>query len=306
MANEFRQSRWCDAVARQAQRIAAWAAEEDLGGLADWTTNALIDESARSTANLVSRQPGRIAGLAAIPVMLATWEVPIRFEGQMNDGDAVAAGGCLGTLCGPTRTVLIYERPLLNLISRLSGIATFTAEMVAKVRDTGVAVYDTRKTTPGYRHLEKYAVHCGGGHNHRTGLFDAILIKDNHLAASGLQDTPEQAVRRARGYLASQPTASSVQIVEIEVDSLEQLRRVLPEGPDIVLLDNFSIAELTAAAAYRQANAPHCILEASGGVDRKTIAAIATTGVDRISCGALTHSAKWLDIGLDWNWDRSE
>lgn len=301
MTAEFKQCQWDELVASQARLIARWAVEEDLGGLADWTTNSLVADSSRSGARMVSRQDGTIAGLPAIDVLLAEWGLNVVLAAELADGEPISAGGCLGRLSGPTREILTYERPLLNLVSRLAGIATATAAMVAQVESTGAAVYDTRKTTPGYRHLEKYAVHCGGGHNHRCGLYDAVLIKDNHLAASELSGVPEQAIRRARAYLRDQPAASAVGVLEIEVDSLEQLRRVLPEGPDIVLLDNFALADLRAAVEARDAATPRCVLEASGSVRRDTIRSIAETGVDRISCGSLTHSSNWLDIGLDWD-----
>jgi nicotinate-nucleotide pyrophosphorylase (carboxylating) len=189
------------------------------------------------------------------------------------------------------------------LIGHLSGIATRTREFVRQVAGTKAKIYDTRKTTPGWRRLEKHAVRCGGGANHRTGLFDAVLIKDNHLAlAAGERITPADAVRRARGFLvetAAQRDGASL-LVEIEIDRLDQLDAVLAAGPDIVLLDNMRPETLREAVGCRDSLAPSIQLEASGGVNLSTVRAIAETGVDRISVGEITHSAPALDVGLDW------
>ena len=204
--------------------------------------------------------------------------------------------------------MLQVERPMLNLLGRLSGIATLTREFVEAAAGTKARIYDTRKTTPGWRRLEKYAVGCGGGWNHRTGLFDAVLIKDNHLAlGAGSADseagyTPAEAVVRARRFIEEQAPAPARQemIIEVEVDTLDQLDEVLLAEPDIVLLDNMGAAELREAVRRRDARNPRVELEASGGVSLETVRAIASTGVERISVGALTHSALCLDIGLDW------
>jgi nicotinate-nucleotide pyrophosphorylase (carboxylating) len=210
----------------------------------------------------------------------------------------------LATLAGPARSLLTTERVLLNLLSRLSGIATLTRRYVDAVAGLPVRIYDTRKTTPGWRRLEKYAVRQGGGWNHRSGLFDAVLIKDNHLAvaaAAGSNLSPAEAVRQVRRSLdTAGPTTAASKILEVEVDTLEQLSQVLPNGPDIVLLDNMTLAQLRQAVALRNSAAPGVALEASGGVNLSTVGEIARTGVDRISVGALTHSAVALDIGLDW------
>jgi nicotinate-nucleotide pyrophosphorylase (carboxylating) len=203
--------------------------------------------------------------------------------------------------------LLTGERILLNLIGRLSGIATLTRRYVDAVAGTGARIYDTRKTTPGWRRLEKYAVRLGGGHNHRTGLFDAILIKDNHLALGAAGQgaahlSPAQAVRRARDLAQSMAAAKSAEplIVEVEVDTLGQLALVLEESPDIVLLDNMPPDVLREAVALRNRVASGIELEASGGVTLESVTEIAGTGVERISVGALTHSATNLDVGLDW------
>jgi nicotinate-nucleotide pyrophosphorylase (carboxylating) len=228
------------------------------------------------------------------------------WQAELDDGAAVAAGTHLATIRGRARTLLTAERTLLNFLGHLSGVATLTAEYVAAVAGTRARIYDTRKTTPGWRRLEKYAVRCGGGHNHRTGLFDAILIKDNHLAwgqhAGGGHFSPAEAVLRARAFCqdtaAGDPRPSL--LVEVEVDSLAQLDEVLPVGPDIVLLDNMSVEQLSAAVRRRDTLGAAVELEASGGVTLATVRQIAETGVDRISVGALTHSAVGLDVGLDW------
>jgi nicotinate-nucleotide pyrophosphorylase (carboxylating) len=204
--------------------------------------------------------------------------------------------------------MLAVERPLLNMLGRLSGIASLTRRYVDAVSGTGTGIYDTRKTTPGWRSLEKYAVRCGGGCNHRAGLFEAVLIKDNHLAlgaelrpqgAGGF--SPAEAVLKARAFLLERRADAARQaIVEIEVDTLEQLGQVLAAGPDLILLDNMSPATLREAVALRDRGFPAIQLEASGGVDLASVRKIAETGIDRISVGALTHSAVSLDFGLDW------
>jgi nicotinate-nucleotide pyrophosphorylase (carboxylating) len=228
-------------------------------------------------------------------------ETQVRWNATAADGDAITAGQCLAELGGDVRDLLTTERLLLNIIGRLSGIASLARTYADAVQGTNARIYDTRKTTPAWRRLEKYAVQCGGGRNHRTGLFDAVLIKDNHLALAGV--SPGQAVRRARDFLKDTLKAdehAEPMIVEIEVDTLEQLDDALPALPDIVLLDNMSLEQLREAVARRDAVAPSVQLEASGGVSLKTVRGIAETGVDRISVGALTHSAVSLDVGLDW------
>jgi nicotinate-nucleotide pyrophosphorylase (carboxylating) len=229
-------------------------------------------------------------------------QVSVDWRPLASDGQTVAAGARLAELDGPVRTLLTAERLLLNLIGRLSGIATMTRQFVQAVQGTSACIYDTRKTTPGWRRLEKYAVRCGGGRNHRTGLFDAVLIKDNHLALMKLR--PGEAVRRARDFLHAvlrDPAQAEAMIIEVEVDTLEQLDDALPAAPDIILLDNMSPSQLHAAVVRRDAVAPNIQLEASGGVNLRSVRAIAETGIDRISVGALTHSAAALDVALDWS-----
>lgn len=312
MNRDFTQLAWSPQIAEDLRRIVRLAVLEDLDRGQDWTTVSLVPEEAAASANVVARKAGVIAGLPAIAVVLEEMEIEAECHLKVRDGDVVPAGTMLATLSGNARDLLTSERIVLNLLGRLCGIATLTRQYVDAIAGTSAHIYDTRKTTPGWRRLEKYAVHCGGGRNHRTGLYDAILIKDNHLALGSEQTgasafTPAQAVRKAREFLAQQiagevprgaPDPSM--IVEVEVDSLEQLRAVLPESPDIVLLDNMTPDLLREAVAIRAAAGSAAEFEASGGINLQTVAAIAATGIERISSGALTHSAISLDIALDW------
>lgn len=264
------------------------ALDEDLGRAGDITSIATIPEAAPARAIMVARQAGVIAGL---PLAVATFRKlspDIRIEAHCRDGATVAAGLQVLTISGPARAVLAGERTALNFVGRLSGIATLTADYVRHTADTRLRICCTRKTTPGLRALEKYAVRCGGGFNHRFGLDDAILIKDNHIAVAGGIRPVLQRARAHTGHLVK---------VEIEVDTLEQLREVLDTGlADVVLLDNMDIATLTEAVKLA---AGRVVLEASGGVTRRSIAGIAATGVDYASSGALTHSAPNFDVALD-------
>jgi len=264
------------------------ALDEDLGRAGDITSIATIPETARARAVMIARQAGVIAGL---PLAVATFQrlsPETSIEPHVRDGATVAAGAPVLTISGPARAVLAGERTALNFVGRLSGIATLTADYVRHTAGTSMRICCTRKTTPGLRALEKYAVRCGGGFNHRFGLDDAILIKDNHIAvAGGIRPVLERA-RASIGHLVK---------VEIEVDTLAQLREVLDTSlADVVLLDNMDIAELT--EAVKLANG-RVVLEASGGVTRDSIAKIAATGVDYVSSGALTHSAPNFDVALD-------
>jgi len=304
MKHDFTQIVWDAALEAECRRIVQSAFGEDLHGQVDWTTDALVRPDDMGRAAVVARQPGVVAGLPAAQLAAAEFDSRIDWQSTVTDGSAITAGTVLATLTGPAHSLLIAERVLLNLLGRLSGIATLTRRFVDAVGSTPVRIYDTRKTTPGWRRLEKYAVRQGGGWNHRLGLFDAVLIKDNHLAvaaAAGSNLTPAEAVRHVRQFLSSAAPSSDVpKILEVEVDTLEQLSAVLPTGPDLVLLDNMTLDQLRAAVALRNSLASNVELEASGGVTLSTIADIARTGVERISVGALTHSAIGLDIGLDW------
>ncbi len=301
---EFHQLDWNDLLADQvATRARDWLAE-DLGHECDWTSVGLVPADAGSELRVVARQAGVIAGLPAAAVVAATADPALRFESRVADGHAVAAGDTVATLAGPTRSVLAAERVVLNLLGRLSGIATATRRLVDAVAGTSCRVYDTRKTVPGWRLLDKYATRAGGGWNHRLGLYDAILIKDNHLAAlaaAGLE--PADAVRRARSFLAKTfpPSRAEAMVLEIEIDSIRQLEPVLSAAPDIVLLDNMPPDELAGCVALRNRVAPQVVLEASGGIRPDTVAAIARSGIDRVSTGWPTHNAPWLDVALDWS-----
>ena len=308
MTTDFTQLDWNAAIEDDLRAIVRLAVREDLAREQDWTSLALVGPDVKGRAAVVVRAPGVIAGLRAAPVVIDEMHAAIEIQVKAADGDELAAGAVVAELAGSARDMLVVERPLLNLLARLSGIATLTREYVAQIAGTKARVYDTRKTTPGWRRLEKYAVRCGGGMNHRTGLFDAVLVKDNHLAVSSQaaaadqRMSPADAVRRARDFL-EQTNAQrdgGELLIEVEVDSLDQLANVLPAGPDIVLLDNMSPDVLREAVRRRDALAPAVELEASGGVTLQTIRGIAETGVERISVGALTHSAPALDLGLDW------
>jgi nicotinate-nucleotide pyrophosphorylase (carboxylating) len=270
------------------EEAVARALDEDLGRAGDITSIATIPETTPARAIMVARQAGVIAGL---PLAVATFQKlspDIDIQAHVRDGAAVAKGVQLLTISGPARAMLAGERTALNFVGRLSGIATLTADYVRRTAGTKLRICCTRKTTPGLRALEKYAVRCGGGFNHRFGLDDAILIKDNHVAvAGGVRPVLERARSRV-GHLVK---------VEIEVDTLAQLREVLDTGmADVVLLDNMDDADLTKAVKLAQGRV---VLEASGGVTVDSIAQIAMTGVDYVSSGALTHSAPNFDVAID-------
>lgn len=305
VGKDFRQIEWDAAVEEDCRQIVRLAVREDLDRLFDWTTVCLVPGEALASASIVARQGGVVAGLRAAAVVLDEMDPRVQWSTHVEDGARVAPGEILADLSGPARSLLTAERIMLNLLGRLSGIATLTNRYVAAVAHTSARIYDTRKTTPGWRLLEKYAVRCGGGHNHRTGLFDAILIKDNHLALAGSEQggrlTPATAVLQARQFAAAMSGAQGAAlIIEVEVDTLEQLDDVLGAQPDLILLDNMTLDQLRTAVARRNARAPGIELEASGGVNLERVASIAETGVDRISVGGLTHSAPALDVGLDW------
>ncbi|MEF3273931.1 MAG: carboxylating nicotinate-nucleotide diphosphorylase [Chloroflexus sp.] len=271
--------------------VVATALAEDIG-TGDVTTITVIPATAQATAHFVTRAAGVIAGLPVAAAVFNQLDPKITFELHVNDGAAVAAGAIIATVSGSARSILTGERVALNLLQRLSGIATLTAQYVAAVAGTRAQILDTRKTTPGLRGLEKYAVRMGGGRNHRFGLYDGVMLKDNHLAvlaAAGIDLTT--AVARVRTQL-----GPMVQI-EVEVETVEEAIRAAEAGADLILLDNMPLDQLRAAV---QAVAGRAKTEASGGVNLQTVRAIAETGVDYISVGALTHSAWALDIGLDW------
>lgn len=267
--------------------IVKLALQEDLGVAGDVTTDALIDPETQGHWALRAREPGVVAGLDA--ATLSAWMIDsdIQFGVAAGDGERVKAGEMIAEIKGATHSVLIAERTMLNFLGRLSGIATLTRQYVDAVDGMGVIIACTRKTTPGLRALEKRAVRLGGGGAHRYGLDDAMLIKDNHIAAAG---SVTKALERARA------AAAHLTCIEIEVDTLDQLKQALPLLPSAILLDNFSLADLRAAVKLAKGQT---LLEASGGITIENVFAVAETGVDVISIGALTHSAPSLDLGLD-------
>ena len=280
------------------------AIAEDLSDSVDWTTVCLIDDHRTGACQIVPRKSGVCAGLAILPWVVDEFEAELDLELLGKDGSSLRPGQPIARLTGNVRDLLTSERTVLNLLCRLCGVATITHSYVQAIAGYDAKVYDTRKTTPGWRLLEKYAVQCGGGRNHRRGLYDGFLIKDNHLQLGGENNVPmppSQAALKAITWRGGQVGRSKApSIVEIEVDSLEQLRDVLPVGPDIILIDNFELEQIHQAVRLRNQLNPAVELEVSGNVTIDTIVEIAATGVDRISSGALTHQATWLDLGLDW------
>lgn len=267
------------------------ALAEDLGRAGDLTAQACIPADARLSGVFAARKPGVAAGVDAVRIALRLLDADARVETLVADGEAFGVGAALVRVEANARALLAAERTALNILGRMCGIATLTRAYVEAVKGTRARIADTRKTTPGLRALEKHAVACGGGMNHRFGLDDAILIKDNHVAVCG---GVGEAVRRARAH------AGHLVKIEVEVDSLDQLDEVLAERPDVVMLDNFSLPALREAVERAKVSPfGRPVLEASGGVTLETVADIARTGVDVISVGALTHSAPVLDIGLD-------
>lgn len=278
------------------QRLLAMAIEEDLSTQGDITSKAVIQADLQGRAALVARCAGVVAGLPAAALVFGTVDARVEFRALVQDGQRIQPGDKLATVRGPMRGILAAERIALNFLQHLSGIASLTRRYVDAVAGLRGQILDTRKTLPGWRLLAKYAVRCGGGHNHRLGLFDGILIKDNHLAALATAEKQKIAEALRLAQAAAKPNLP----VEIEVDTLDQLESALPCRPDIVLLDNMTCEQLRAAVRRRDESAPGVLLEASGGVNLGTVRGIAETGVDRISVGALTHSAPALDIALDY------
>lgn len=263
------------------------ALEEDLGRAGDLTSDAILPADLKAEAAVVARKPGRIAGLEAATSAFRILDPTLQVEHRSADGRDAAAGETLAVVRGAARSILSAERTALNLLGRLCGVATTTRDLVARVAPHGTRIVCTRKTTPGLRALEKYAVKAGGGSNHRFGLDDAVLIKDNHVALAG---GIRPAVERARAYV------GHLVKVEVEVDSLDQLREALDLKVDVVLLDNMSLETLREAVRMAKGRA---LTEASGGITPETAPAVAATGVDMISVGWLTHSSPALDVALD-------
>ncbi|HXR95407.1 MAG TPA: carboxylating nicotinate-nucleotide diphosphorylase [Rhizomicrobium sp.] len=263
------------------------ALEEDMGRAGDVTSELILPADQKVIAKLVARKKGRIAGLNAAEITFQLIDPSLRFEIAKPDGSAVETSETLAAISGPARAILTGERVALNFLGHLSGVATATAKLVDAVSHTKARIVCTRKTLPNLRILQKYAVRCGGGFNHRLGLDDAVLIKDNHIAAAGGIRPALEQVRRGLGHMVK---------IEIEVDTLAQLEEALALRADTVLLDNMPLDDLRRAVVMAKGCA---VLEASGNVTLETVRAVAETGVDYISSGAITHSAANLDIGLD-------
>ena len=264
------------------------ALREDFGDAGDVTTLATIPADAVTRATIAARKPGTIAGVDAALAAFRLVDPAISATIRKDDGASVKKDDVILELNGPTRGVLSAERVALNFLGHLSGIATATAALVDAVKGTNAKIVCTRKTTPGLRAFEKYAVRCGGGHNHRFGLYDAVMIKDNHIAAVGGIKKAIEACRASIGHMVK---------IEVEIDGLDQLDAALSGGADVILLDNMKTDDMKRAVAI---NAGRAILEASGNVTIDTVRAIAETGVDVISSGWITHSAPSLDVGLDF------
>lgn len=269
------------------------ALQEDLQGGQDVTTFSTIAETITTSAVMRTRKPGILAGLDCALAAFRAVDNALNLTPHKKDGDALTSGDDLLTITGSARAILTAERTALNFITHLSGIATLTNQYVEAIKETKAQIFDTRKTIPGLRHLQKHAVKMGGGHNHRMGLHDMVMIKDNHIALSG-EDIKTIIPKARNAYDGT---------IEIEVDTLEQLAQILPHKPDIILLDNMAPGMLREAVNIVDGQT---ITEASGGITLETVRAIAASGVDRISVGALTHSAPSLDIGLDITLDKAK
>lgn len=305
-AHLFRRLKWEELDPEFLRRAVAVAREEDLcgAGLADPpgekrridVTTAALPFREKATARVVAREPLRVCGLRLLEMVFDVYGGGVEVELTLEDGSDAKDAACLAILRGPSPVLLQAERVLLNFLQHLSGVATETARYAEALADSATKLLDTRKTTPGWRVLEKYAVGQGGGWNHRIGLFDRVMLKDNHLAAEGAASGERlaAAVRRAR-------EAEPRLVIEVEVDRLEQISPVLEAGADVILLDNFSMAELEEAVRLIAGRA---YTEASGGVTLDTLPALGRIGLDFISCGAVTHQSRWRDIALDWETPR--
>jgi nicotinate-nucleotide pyrophosphorylase (carboxylating) len=270
------------------ERAVTAALEEDLGSAGDVTTDAIIPAGAQDNARVVARKPGVVAGLDLAEAAFRALDPGARFTRVVEDGGKVEASGTIARISAKTRALLTGERTALNFLNRLSGIATLTSAYVAAVEGTGARIACTRKTTPSLRALEKYAVRAGGGVNHRFGLYDAVLVKDNHIAASGGLANALNMLRARTGHLVK---------IEVEVDTLDQLEEALHFPIDAVLLDNMDVETLKKAVALVKGRV---VTEASGGVTLENVREVAMTGVEVISVGALTHAARSLDSSLEW------
>lgn len=274
-----------------AETLIDLALQEDLAHKGDITSQAIFAQNTTICGQIVAKGDGVLAGVSIVKLVYNKIDHAVQVWLHMQDGDRVQPGSLIAAVSGPAASVLSGERIALNFLQRLSGIASLTARFVQAAAGTKAVILDTRKTTPGWRALEKYAVRAGGGHNHRMGLYDMVMIKDNHIDAAGSITTAVEAVRRssiARGLL-----------IEVEVRTLDELREALPLGVDRILLDNMSLDAVRAAVALTAGRVP---LEASGNMSLERVAAVAATGVDFISVGALTHSAPALDLSMKMSW----
>lgn len=301
MKDIFRQIKWGELDIDPIRHLIDLARSEDLSGSGmarkfpyseDLTTSAMLDGAIRGSADLMARKHMVVCGIRLVPLILEAYGGECHFERTAEDGDRLKTGDCIGTLIGDVAQMLQAERIILNFLQYLSGISTLTSSYVQALGQTKTRVLDTRKTTPGYRVLEKYAVSCGGGWNHRMGLYHWILVKDNHLSSTGSShgEALEHKVARAKAKF---PDV----IVEVEVDEMNQIEPVLLAGADVIMLDNFDNTSLFEAVRFIDGRA---VTEASGGVELGRIRSIAETGVDFVSSGALIHQSQWIDIGLDW------
>ena len=271
------------------QPLVQSALREDLGRRGDITSEATIHSQQNTELHIIARESGIVCGVQLARLAFALMNPDIEFTAQLQDGDALSKGSIIASIRGNARAILSAERTALNFLTHLSGIATTTHELQSSISHTAAKITCTRKTIPGLRDVQKYAVRVGGGRNHRMGLDDAILIKDNHIALAGGDII--QTIQRAKAY------AGHLIPVEVEVDTLEQLEQVLQEGVSLVLLDNMSLEQLRTAVAMCQGKAQ---TEASGGITPETAPSVAETGVDFLALGYVTHSARYLDIGLDY------
>lgn len=278
---------------QEIDQLIGMAVREDIGG-GDVTTNVLVPEWQTARGEVMAKETGIVAGLPVASRVYQQINKKVSFSPNVEEGARVLPGRVLAEVSGPARGILAGERVALNFIQRLSGIATLTSLFVERIKDYHAKIYDTRKTVPGWRSLEKYAVRVGGGMNHRMGLYDQVLIKDNHLMAL------EAGKALAKGVRLAREKAPRWMLIEVEVKTPEELEEAIAAKPDIILLDNMTVEEIAKAAkSIRQTNPLHPpMVEVSGGVTLENVEAIARTGVDRISVGALTHSAKALDISL--------
>jgi len=297
----FKQLKWSDIDVQSVVHLIRLAKSEDLEGAGllqtfphhlDVTSDAMLDVGVSGKAKLMARKAMVVCGLELVPLILVEYGGHCRFEASCCDGSALAKGECIGSIEGDVIEMLQAERIVLNFLQKLSGIATLTSKYVAALKGSKTRILDTRKTTPGYRILEKYATACGGGWNHRRGLYEWILVKDNHL--SGAQATDGEAL--AQKVLRAKNRYPDT-IVEVEVDRMEQIDPVLQAGADIIMLDNFDNDQLSNAVKLIDGRA---ITEASGGIELDRLSQIGKTGVDFVSSGATIHQSQWIDIGLDW------